>query len=58
MSQVLYASRKFCDEEIVNISQEVGVVTRHMTKLGQVHGNGFFTQRSTSITYNGCSDLF
>ena len=59
MSQVLYVSRKFndCDGEMVSISHVVGVVSRHMTKPGQEHKNGFFKHRSTSITYNGCSDL-
>jgi hypothetical protein len=42
MSLVLYASRKFydCDGEMVIISHAVGVVSRHMVKLGEEHGNG------------------
>jgi hypothetical protein len=58
MSQVLYASRKFedCGGEMLNISHAVGV-SRHMEKLVEEHGNGCFKQRSTSIIYNGCSDL-
>ena len=41
MSQVLYSSRKLddCDGEMVNISHAVGVVSRHMEKLGEEHGN-------------------
>ena len=42
---------------MVNISHAVGVVTRHMEKQGEEHGNGCFKHRSTSITYSGCSDL-
>ena len=59
MSRVLYASRKFddCDGEMVNISHAVGVVSRHMEKLSEEHGNGCFKHRSTSITYIGCNDL-
>ena len=38
---VLYASRKFCVcDEMVSISHAVGVVSRHMEKLGEEHGNG------------------
>jgi hypothetical protein len=59
MSRVLYSSRKFddCDGEMVSISHAVGVVSRHMEKLGQEHGNGYFKHKSRSITYNGCNDL-
>jgi hypothetical protein len=59
MSRVLYASRKFddCDVEMVSISHVVGVVSRHMEKRSQEHGNGCFKHRSTRITYSGCSDL-
>jgi hypothetical protein len=59
MSRVLYASRKFddCDGEMVSISHAVGVVSRHMAKPGEEHGNGCFKYKSTSITYNGCIDL-
>jgi hypothetical protein len=59
MSQVFYASRKFdhCYGEMVNISYAIGVVGRHMEKLGEEHGNGCFKHRSTSITYNGCNYL-
>jgi hypothetical protein len=41
MSRVSYASRKFdvCDE-MVSISHAVGVVSRHMEKPGEEHGNG------------------
>jgi hypothetical protein len=60
MSRVLYTSRKFddCDGEMVNISHAIGVVSRHMGKPSEEHGNGCFKHRSTSITYSGCSDLF
>jgi hypothetical protein len=36
MSRVLYASRKSdgCDGEMVSISHAIGVVSRHMEKLG------------------------
>jgi hypothetical protein len=59
MSQVLYASMNFdyCDGEMVNISHVVGVVSRHMEKPGEEHGNGCFKHRSTSITYDRCRDL-
>jgi len=59
MPQVLYDSRKFddCVGEMVSISHAVGVVSRHMEKLGEEHGNGRCKHRSTSIIYNGCSDL-
>jgi hypothetical protein len=45
---------------MVSISHAVGVVSRHMEKPGEEHGNGCFSileAQSTSITYNGCSDL-
>jgi hypothetical protein len=59
MSRVLYASRNFddCDGEMVSISHAVGVVSRHMAKPGEEHGNGCFKHRSTSIAYSGCSDF-
>ena len=42
MSQVLYSSMMFedCDGEMVIISHVVGVVSRHMAKPGEEHGNG------------------
>ena len=59
MSQVLYASRKFDDYygEMVIISHAVGVVSKHMEKIGEDHGNGCFKHISTIFTYSGCSDL-
>jgi hypothetical protein len=46
MSRVLYSSRKFddCDGEMVSISHAVGVVSRHMEKIGEENGNGCFKQ--------------
>ena len=60
MSRLLYASRKFddCNGEMTNISHAIGGVSRHMAKPGEEHGNECFKHRSTSITYNGCSDWF
>jgi hypothetical protein len=43
--------------EMVIISHAVGVVSRHMEKPGQDHGNGIFKHIRTSITYNGFSYL-
>ena len=59
MSWVLYATRKFndCDGEMVRISHAIGFVYRHMEKLGEEHGNGWFKHGSTMITYNICNDL-
>jgi hypothetical protein len=43
ISRVLYDSRNFddCDGEMVSISHTVGVVSRHMEKPSQEHGNGY-----------------
>ena len=59
MSRVLYASRKLdnCDGKMVKISHAVGVVSRHMEKPSEEHGNECFKHIRTSITYSGCSDL-
>ena len=43
ISQVSYVTRKFnvCNE-MVSVSNEEDVVTRHIAKLGEEHGNGCF----------------
>ena len=55
--QVHQFIRQVIDGEIVNISDAAGVVSRHMEKPGEEHGNGCFKHKSKSITYSGCSDL-
>ena len=43
--------------EMIGISHAVGVSSKNMEKPGEEHRNGCLEQRSTSITYSGCSDL-
>jgi hypothetical protein len=59
MYQILYASKNFddCDEKWSTFSHAVGVVSRHMEKIGEEHENRWFKHRRTSINNNGCSDL-
>jgi hypothetical protein len=42
---------------MVIISHAVGVVSRHMEKPSEEHGNGCFKHRRKHITYSGCNDL-